>query len=82
MKDRLIQVCTALGISTDLLECPKDGFTASQIEDGGRAFERAQRIVKTLTRRICELVCPANASFKAKMMGTGCDDLRVYSYKP
>jgi len=46
-----------------------NGFDPGSLNNpSSRAFERAQRIVRTMTKQICNLVSPSNPSFKSTMM--------------
>lgn len=68
-KSQLTAICRILDINPMILECPIDGFKSESLGDtSSRAFERASRIVRALTRGICNLVSPSNTSFKVAMM--------------
>ena len=68
-KSQLTAICKILDINPMILECPIDGFKPESLKDtSSRAFERATRIVHTLTRGICDLVSPSNPRFKTTIM--------------
>ena len=56
-------------INPNSIECPVNGFDPGSLNNpSSRAFERAQRIVRTMAKQICILVSPSNPSFKYAMM--------------
>lgn len=68
-KGKLTSICELLEINQDILECPQDGFTATNVnEKTNRAFVLAQRIVLAITKGVCELVSPSNPVFTNVIM--------------
>ena len=68
-KSQLTAICEILKINPNILECPVNGFDPDSLNNtSSRAFERAQRIVRTMTKQICDLVSPSNPTFKSAVM--------------
>ena len=68
-KSQLTAICQILKINPNILEYPVNGFDPNSLNNtSSRAFERAQRIVRTMTKQNSNLVSPSNPSFKSAMM--------------
>ena len=68
-KSLLTAIYEILKVNPNILECSVNGFDPGSLNNpSSRAFERAQRIVRTMTKQICNLVNPSNPSFKSAMM--------------
>ena len=63
-KEKLRRICQILDIDTSVLECPKDGFNETSMNNVARAPDRAKRTISKLMEGISKLVCNSAATYK------------------
>jgi hypothetical protein len=69
-KDKLVQICDILGIDKSVILCLKGGFNEEALDNQYQAVQRAKCIVRSITKGICELVCPSNLNFQSRILAS------------
>jgi hypothetical protein len=69
-KDKLVQICDVLGIDKSVVICPNSGFTEEAMYNETQALQRENRIVRLITKSICDLVCPSNVKFQSSILAS------------
>lgn len=68
---KLAKVCELLDVNPKIILCPRNGYTIEDMKPGSWAAKKATRIVRAISKAVCDAVSPGNTNFQLQMTTKG-----------